>query len=398
MKHCSICKLDLSDAYTYCTNCGGGLAEVTVAMRSDTTCPACGANMKPVWRFCKVCAYDTNDEQTLVAGAAPPVTAVRLPPTMSAPFHRDERYAAPVAELPRPNRLGLILAGVFAVLVLGLVSAAGYYFWFSSATIERKLDDAITRGNLVKPEGACAYDYYHELKQRGVTPSILAHYDDKLVPILTTGPKKMLDDFVVPTNKEPELSEWQEASKPMSWASEMKPNDNSLAARAKYIEGRAAFLNGQKDQALDAWKRANDLDKSWAVPTNSLGIIFIERKDYQTARAYLLDAVHRDASWAVPYNNLGTTYFFEKNDEKAESYYLQAVERAPNWPRPHAWLGDIAMRRQNYDRAAEQYQKVLDLAPPGTTTINLGDIKKRLDRAKKKSQEPGEGELIEKDS
>lgn len=353
MKYCSICKLDLSDEYTYCTNCGGGLAAVTVAM----------------------------------SAATPPVTPVRLPPTMAAPFHRDERYPAPAAELPRPKRLGWILAGLFVVLVLGTGSLAAYYFWFSSAAIERKLDDAIARGNLVKPVGASAYDYYHELKQRGVNPTVLAHYDDRLVPILSSAPKKMLDDFIVPTNKEPELPEWQEAVKPMAWASEMKPNDNSLAARAKYIEGRAAFLTGQKDQALDTWKRASDLDKLWAVPPNSVAVIIIERKDYQTARAYLLDAIHRDDKWAVPYNNVGTTYFFEKNDAKAESYYRQAVQRAPNWPRPHAWLGDLAMRRQSYDQAAEEYQKVLDLAPPGTTTINLSDIKKRLDGAKKKSQE-----------
>ncbi len=333
MKHCSICNLDLSDAEVFCTNCGGRLAEVTVAMRGGLICPACGANMKPGWRFCKVCAYDSNEEQTLVTGA--PVPPVALPPTINAPLYRDVRNGAPTAELPRTKRLGFILGGVFAVLVLGLGSAAGYYFWFSSAAIARKLDDAITRGNLVKPEGASAYDYYHELRQRGVSATILASYEDRLVPILTTGPKKM-----------------------------------------------------QKDQALDAWKRASDVDKSWAVPPNSVGIIFIERKDYQTARAYLLDALHRDANWAVPYNNVGTTYFFEKNDDKAESYYRQAVQHAPNWPRPHAWLGDIAMRRKYYDQAAEEYQKVLDLAPPGTTTINLTDIKKRLDRAKKKSQEP----------
>lgn len=356
MKYCSICKLDLSDEYTYCTNCGGGLAAVTVAMSSAT----------------------------------PPVTPVRLPPTIAAPFHRAEPYPRPAAELPRAKRLGWILAGLFVVLVLGLGSFAAYYFWFSSAAIERKLDDAITRGNLVKPEGSSAYDYYHQLKQRGANPKVLARYDEQLVPILSSGPRKMLDDFVVPTNKEPELREWQEAVKPMSWASEMKPNDSSLAARAKYIEGRAAFLTGQKDQALDTWKRTSDLDKSWAVPPNSVGIIFIERKDYQTARAYLLDAIHRDDKWAVPYNNVGTTYFFEKNDAKAESYYRQAVARAPNWPRPHAWLGDLAMRRQSYNQAAEEYQKVLDLAPPGTTTINLSDIKKRLDGAKKKSQEVGD--------
>ena len=60
--------------------------------------------------------------------------------------------------------------------------------------------------------------------------------------------------------------------------------------------------------------------------------------------------------------------------------------------------GLVTFSRQAYDQAVEEYQKVLDLAPPGTTTINLSDIKERLDRARRKSQEPSEGELIEKDS
>jgi len=306
------------------------------------------------------------------------------------------QYAAPVPEPPlRPRRFGLLIAAVFVVLlVAGLGFVGAYYLWYSDAAIEGKLDQAIKRGNLVTPEGASAYDYYHDLKQRGVEPSVLARYDDRIVPGLVTGPKRMLDDFVVPTNPEPALADWQQALKPMLWASEMKPADTALAARAKYIEGRVAFLSGQKDQALTVWKRANDLDKTWAVPTNGLGILFIEKKDYQTARAYLLDAIHRDDTWAVPYNNVGTTYFFDRNDDRAEAYYLQAVEHAPNWPRPHAWLGDIAMHRQLYDQAAEEYQKVLDLAPPGTTSINLTDIKKRLDQAKKKSQEvPVEDEV-----
>src|SRR5437879_3196941 len=273
MKHCSICNLDLSDAEVFCTNCGGRLPKVTVATRVGMTCPACGANMEPGWRFCKVCAHDSNEEKTLVmTGAAMPTMAVPNPPAMTTPIFHDVHYAAPIAELPRPRRLGFILAGVFVVLVLGLGSAAGYYFWFSSAAIERKLADAITRGNLVKPEGASAYDYYHELKQGEVNPTTLAHYEDQLVPMLTTGPRKMLDEFVVPANKEPEPAEWQEAARPMTWASEMKPADNALAARAKYIEGRVKFLSGKKDQALDTWKRASDLDKSWAVPANSVGI------------------------------------------------------------------------------------------------------------------------------
>ena len=130
------------------------------------------------------------------------------------------------------------------------------------------------------------------------------------------------------------------------------------------------------------------------MPANSVGIIYNERKEWQTARQFLLEAIHRDTNWAIPYNNLGTSYFFEKNDQQAWSYYQQAVERAPNWARPHAWLGDLAMRKKDYGVAVEEYQKVLDLSHADNTSLDLNEIRKRLDQAKSKSQQATAQELL----
>lgn len=56
-----------------------------------------------------------------------------------------------------------------------------------------------------------------------------------------------------------------------------------------------------------------------------------------------------------------------------------------DWPRPHAWLGDIAARRKDYSRAVSEYKEVLNLAQHGATTIDLDEIKKRLELVRKKS-------------
>jgi tetratricopeptide (TPR) repeat protein len=350
--------------------------------------------MKREWRFCKICGFDVNTERTV--------------PALTEVLHHPGRPLIDIpqpprttdAEKPQPSvrtaRVGIILAGIAVVLLLGISSVAAYYFWFSNAAIERKLNAAIANGSLFKPEGNNAYDLYNQLKQNGAKDETLTRYRGRLLPVLTTQPLKMLADFTVPTNREPGLTEWQDAHRSITWASELKPDDSSLAARAKYIEGRIAYLSIKKDEALSLWKRASELDKTWALATNAVGVLYNERKEYQTARQFGLEAIRREPNWAVPYNNVGTSYFLQKNDGKAESYYLQAIERAPNWPRPHVWLGDIAMRRRNYDQAVREYEATLNLAVPGTTTLDLAEINQRLERARKKSQELGdENETID---
>jgi hypothetical protein len=114
-------------------------------------------------------------------------------------------------------------------------------------------------------------------------------------------------------------------------------------------------------------------------------------------QSLLFEAIRREASWAVPYNSIGTSYFSKRN-MMTLGHTTKAVERSPNWARPHAWPGDVAMRRDDFVTAADEYQKALDLAQSGNTSLDLNDLKRRLDQAKKKSQKVGEGETLEMDS
>lgn len=76
----------------------------------------------------------------------------------------------------------------------------------------------------------------------------------------------------------------------MPWAIEIRPNDNGLNARAKYIEGRIAFISNLKDQALELWKKASDLDSAWAMPPNGIGVIYNEKKSFEFVKPMLVES------------------------------------------------------------------------------------------------------------
>ena len=388
----------MQQGWRFCKQCAYDLQAGPVAHVGSQICRGCGSSVGAGLRFCEMCGTPVEIAQVQLVTPVGFTPAAAVAPTDVIGPDEETRVMArspAVAEAPsshftisRPLKFGVI-AGAAAVL-LAVGAFVVYYSLYGNSAIEKKLDAAIARGDLFKPEGENAYDLYHQLKKNGADSKTLATFEVKLVPQLTTQPLKLISDFAVPTNAEPVAADWQNALKPMQWAVEMRPNDNGLNAREKYIEGRIAFISNQKDQALDLWKKASDLDRTWAMPPNGVGVIYNEKKSFETARKYLFEAIRREASWAVPYNSIGTSYFFEKKYDDAWTYYMKAIERSSNWARPHVWLGDVAMRRNDFATAADEYQKALDLAQSGNTSLDLNDIKKRLDGAKKKSQADNE--------
>ena len=349
-------------------------------------CPQCGNRKQPGDDFCGGCGYRFSP-------SAPPATETKPPelePGDETELMADDLLYAPetgitqaVAQTPR-RRTGLVL-GVLAAVALGVIVVV--LALNSAPSAERKLEAAISRGNLITPSGESAYDYYRELKNSGASRQTLSRFEERLLPLLTAKPKQMLVEFAAPGTPEPSLSEWQEASQTLSWASEMRPGDGSIAARAAYCRGRIAYLNDRKDEAMTEWKKAADLDKTWAVSANGVGLIYNERREYNAARPHLIEATRRDPNWALPYNNLGTSYYYQRRYDEAEPYYQKAVELSPNWARPHAWLGDIAKNRRAYARAVEEYETVLSPSAIGTSSMDLPTIRRRLEEVRELAEQ-----------
>lgn len=273
----------------------------------------------------------------------------------------------------------MIALGVLLLFVLA--GAAGFYFY--NASTQTKFVRALEAGQIVTPAGSSAYDYYQQLLRDGKTAEELAEYTKPLVPQLSSQAKPLFDALSDPNVREASLESWQEIQRALTWAAELNPKDSKLAAQASYATGRVAYLQGKKEAAVDAWKKAYDLDKNWYLPANGLGIIYNERKNYIAARTVLQEAIKRAPDVALPYNNLGTAYLLAKDDVQAEPNYQKAVELAPNWPRPHAWLAEIAMRRKDYARAVQEYEMVLSLGATTDTSIDINKIRQQLDQTRK---------------
>jgi tetratricopeptide (TPR) repeat protein/ribosomal protein L32 len=356
----------------------------TDILKSLPVCPKCRATAKLHHRFCKKCgAAITNSDN------AAPENLHNV--GEQAPLEPAHTYRASSSEAVAESDAGIQQAGrskgkTWVVLsVTGLALLVGILLFASGksgSSVEGKLNDAISRGNLISPPGESAYELYAQLRREGASQNTLTDYKEKLLPRLTARPQALLDQMVSPDGTDGTLSDWDEAQKLLAWAAELKPEDKQLAAKAAYCEGRAAYLRNRMDAAISAYQRAADLDKSWATPLNSLGVLLNERRRYSEARNYLTEAIRRNPKWALPYNNLGTAYFFDNDIYDAQVSYEKARDLAPNWPRPHAWLGSIAKKQNDYCTAKDEFEKALSLSTPNMSSWNPQKIQKDLDEAR----------------
>lgn len=364
--------------------------QIQVDTQPRITCSFCGTEGNAGHAFCKRCGKRLRAETT---SNLPSDTATK--PELVSPYSQDARtplqppvpqvsvQTSPSSGLQPKTILGVVggIAGL-GILITIIAVVAGNN---KTRALEQRLESAIARGQLLTPTTDNAHDLYNQLKESGASQERLRSYREKLVPLLTNPPYQMINTFVVPGAEEPPLTDWQTAYESLRWASELKPEDKGLLARAVYCEGRLAFLTKNEDRAIEAWTRAADADKSWALPVNGIGLVYTARKKYATARTYYSDAVQRDANWAPPYNNIGTSYYMEKNYYEAKGYYQKAAQLAPQWARPHSWLGDIAMREEDYGTAVREFSLVFDPGATGTKNMDFGRIQKQLDLARQRS-------------
>lgn len=362
-------------------------------------CPACGAAVKVGHNFCKQCGRHMDAD----GGSPPdeePAPAAGTAAPQEQPWHSgDADDVAPpesyqlhgsTAAEPSPPSVTGKTAGLVVAVFVGIALVVGaVVVGTANRSVAGKLDKAIAAGNLFSPSGESAYDLYRQFKTENPDAATLKRYEERLYPLLTQWPQQMIDAVASTTGGDSSASEWLEAQRMLAWASELRPSDKAVAARAAFCGGRAAYVNEDRDAALKSFMRARELDPSWALPDNSTGLIYNEKKQYATARQYLEEAIGKVPHWAPPYNNMGTSYFYQKDYDQAAAWYRKALEREPKWARPHAWLGTIAYRQKEYCTAAEEFQTALDLATPNMSNWNPQKIQEELDQSR---QRCGSGE------
>lgn len=356
--------------------------------QAQKVCVKCGTSSGPEHKYCKRCGSPLQViERVRLAD-----TVTLDPSDVTAEGFFDTSAETPIYSTPRPQvasgpsyPLKAIFGVVGGLAILGIIVAIITSLSTSGNSVEKKLDKAITKGNLFTPSTENARDLYLQLKNSGVPDERLKSYRDRLLPPLTNRPLQMINDFMVAGSDDPPLSDWQAASQSLGWASELKPDDKTLLARCLYAQGRVAYLSKDEALALSIWSRAANADTSWPLPENGIGLIYFANKNYSTARTHYQAAIQRNPNWPYPYNNMGTAYYMQKNYYDAKGFYQKAVQLAPRWARPHSWLGDIAMKEQDYTTAVSEFSLALDPNAIGTKNMDLERIRRQLEIAQQRS-------------
>lgn len=370
---CNNCGNSVGDGEHYCTECGATMS----------TAPAPARRSIPP-------AYPTTPlarptASTGGVGAAPaPIPGYSEPAVATQPRIASQPIPEPVAPgSSTPAAAGASKALIFIISAVAVVAIAlAVYFALESSPASKlaaALRTAVSNGKLVTLSNDDAYSYYYQL--RGLDPShaALAEVGPKVLPqLLSMGEDAFRKKMTVSAEKET-TEDWQKTLRVYEWAHALGPGDKQIEARWRFAQGELAKLQFRKDDAERGYLLASQLNGSWSLPQNSLGLLRNESKRWSEAIPYFQRAIELQSSWEIPYNNMGTAYYYLKHLDEAERWYRQAIDTNPNWGRPHFWLGTIYEQKKWKPQAIEEYQKALNLNRD-SAALNVEEIQRRIVR------------------
>lgn len=155
--------------------------------------------------------------------------------------------------------------------------------------------------------------------------------------------------------------------------------DSSLAllntAYAWHTKGM--ILNSLKDyySSISAYKQALDLSKDWVFPIGNLGALYVDRKMYDSALAYLRHATMIKPNYANAYLNMAVAYEKKNNLDSSFYYYRYALELSPNFDVALSNFGQTLLDNNREDSGFMYLQKAFEINPENILTLTrIGDF------------------------
>lgn len=381
---CNDCGNSIGDGERFCTECGATMAVTTgpvpppFPIASATTPP-------PVPHEFRTAPPPIPTANTGGFGAAPaPVPAYAQPASVTQPL--NEPPPIPESEVfgasgPVAAGRSKALVGIISAVAVVAIALAVYFAVESSPTakLATALRSAVSNGKFVTLSNDDAYSYYYQL--RGLDPSntALAEIAPKVLPQLRSmGDDAFRKKMLVMSEKDT-TQDWQKTLRIYEWAHALDANDKQIESRWRFSEGEFAKMQQRKDDAERGYSLAAQVNSTWALPQNSLGLLRSESKRWSEGIPYFQRAIDLQSNWEVPYNNMGTAYFYLKNYDAAENWYKQALQKNPSWARPHYWLGSIYEQKNWKPQAIEEYQTALRLNQD-SSSLNVDEIQRRIAR------------------
>jgi Tfp pilus assembly protein PilF len=120
---------------------------------------------------------------------------------------------------------------------------------------------------------------------------------------------------------------------------------------------------GRYQEALDAYRKALDVDPDSVTAYNGIGVVSTRMKRYDEAVASYDQALRRDPDSAWTRSNLGLAYLEMRKYPEAIETLRQAVKSMPDLSVAHLNLGIAYAKTEQYRAAAASYQEAIRLSP-----------------------------------
>lgn len=261
---------------------------------------------------------------------------------------------------------------------------------------------ALNEGRLVSPPGENAWELYRQFEQLPIPETQKEDVQEELLIALATAGDRVLGayrrgDAVIPLS----AAHYEEGAQLFGRASELSPDDETLAAKARFMQGRALVERRQFQQGIDVLRQVVAADPDAAYPYNALGIAYMEQQRwneaiqnfraaseraekwiyprYNLSRVYAALARYRDAEqelrtgislagslglrYSYLHYNLGILHLFQGRPNEAEQEFRRAIEMKPDDAMSHHNLGLIYQRRNNSREAENYFRRAADLDP-----------------------------------
>ena len=337
MKHCPTCNRDFPDKYRFCQHDRTILVEVPVQSSSSSVV--------------------TEGNETSLEATAP-----------------QQSQTVEEGSRPLSTRLKVfaVVGGVGLVVVLVVL-----YFVFFAFSAKNAVLAEVKKGNLVKPQGNSAYDLYLKHKNDGLTQSDVQEITTEVVPQL----EKRSDEIIGNVKKDQIESEddWAEAIRLYRWLNELRQS-KAYQAREQLSIGRLALLKKDYDGALASLQHSLERDSSSALTFNTIGRVYLAKKDRTSAQLYYQRATVAEPGWIWPWINLGAISNDLQDYSTAESALKQAIQLNYQKASPHNLLGQTFESTNRLCEALSEYQTALNSATSNPTpTVNVDSLRRKID-------------------
>ncbi|HJQ27430.1 MAG TPA: tetratricopeptide repeat protein [Blastocatellia bacterium] len=223
-----------------------------------------------------------------------------------------------------------------------------------------QLEAAIAAKNLLEPKQSSAWEIYQKLAADPATASEAARLRPALAEALTSAGRNIVAGQVYSDSIADRVDDFRRAGQMLARARTLKPESPEISTLEKLSAAQALIALQFYDEAERALAQLQGV--KLAAVENAMGLVYQGKLDNFRAERAFKRAVEIDPSWAAPHFNLALLYRGQQNEAALPELEQAAALDAKNVALLVA-LGDEYFAKQQWPRAADTYRKAIAIKP-----------------------------------